>query len=136
MCTAAADSPPWAQAPAPFPESFGGSSKELSRQRQNVLAPFAQWRYRDLDNPEAIIQILTKPRGVHIREEITIGGREDTRVDCPRPVLTDAAHLAFLQHPEQFHLHGRRHIADLVEQKRAAVGSLEETWAILRSACK
>ena len=73
---------------------------------------------------------------MHIREEIAIGGREDTHVDGPCPVLTDAAHLAFLQHPQQFHLHGRRYIADFVEEKRAAVGSLEETRAILRSACK
>ena len=30
----------------------------------------------------------------------------------------------------------RRYIDDFVGEKRAAVGSLEETWAILRSACK
>ena len=54
----------------------------------------------------------------------------------PRPVLTDAAHLAFLQHPQQFHLHGRRYIADLVEEQRAAVGRLEQTGAILRRTCK
>src|SRR6476646_1941997 len=41
-----------------FPESFGGSAQELPRQRQDVLVPFAQRRYHDLDNPEAIIQIL------------------------------------------------------------------------------
>jgi hypothetical protein len=131
MCAAAAGSPPWAQAPALFSESFGGSSKELSRQRQDVFAPFAQRRYDDLDNPETIVQILTEPRAMHIREEIAIGGREYPHVDGRYPVLTDAAHLAFLQHPQQFHLHGRRHIADLVEEQRATVGSLEETRAIL-----
>jgi len=68
-----------------FPESFGGSAKELPRQRQDVLVPFAQRRYHDLDNPETIVQILTKPRGMHVREEIAIGGREDTHVDGPSP---------------------------------------------------
>jgi len=115
-----------------FPESFSGSGKELPRQRQNVLAPVAQRRYHDLDNPETIVQILTKPRGMHVREEIAIGGREDTHVDGPRPILTDAAHLPFLQHRQQFHLHGGRNIADFVEEQRAAVGSLEQTRAILR----
>jgi hypothetical protein len=73
---------------------------------------------------------------VHVREEIAIGGREDTHVDGPCPGLTDATHLAFLQHLQQFHLHGRWDIADFVEEQRAAVGRLEETRAIRRRVCK
>jgi hypothetical protein len=99
----------------------------LSRQRQNVLAPFAQRRYHDLDNPQPIIQILTKPRGMHIREEIAIVGREDTRVDCPCPVLTDAAHLAFLQHSPHCAMRSvALHkwygvLADIEDRKRASL---------------
>ena len=69
---------------------------------------------------------------MHIREQIAIRRGEDTHVDAPRPVLTDAPHLAFLQDAEQFDLHGRRYIADFVEEQRAAVRGLEETGAVLR----
>src|SRR4030095_1635511 len=55
-----------ASAGAFFPASLGVSAKELPRQRQDVLAPFAQRRYHDLDNPETIVQILTKPRRMHV----------------------------------------------------------------------
>ena len=35
-------------------------------------------------------------------------------------------HLFFLDHPEELHLHGRRHLGDLIEKKGAAVGHLHQ----------
>ena len=69
---------------------------------------------------------------MHIREQVAIRRGEYAHVDGPRPVLTDAPDLAFLQDPEQFDLHGRRDIADFVEEQRAAVRGLEEAGTILR----
>src|SRR3546814_20566359 len=40
-----------------------------------------------------------------------------------------ALDLAFLQHTKQFYLHVGRHIADFVEEDRAAVGRLEPALA-------
>src|SRR5206468_10872778 len=101
--------------------------------RQNVITPLPQGRHRDFHDSQTIVQILTEPRAMHIREQIAIRRCEDAHVDGPRPVLTDSPHLAFLQDAEEFYLHGRRYIADFVKEKRAAVGGLEQTGAILRS---
>src|SRR5450755_1435310 len=40
----------------------------------------------------------------------------------------------FLQHAQQFGLHGERHIAHFIEEERAATGSLELAAALLRCA--
>ena len=47
-------------------------------------------------------------------------------------VLQRAAHAlenAFLQHAQQLHLHRQAHVADLVEEQRAALGQLEPALA-------
>ena len=41
------------------------------------------------------------------------------------------AQLALLQHPQELHLHRQRHVADLVEEERAAVRLLETPQARL-----
>ena len=40
--------------------------------------------------------------------------------------VADGQDLALLQDAQQLDLHGRRHVADLVEEERAAVGDLEQ----------
>src|SRR5439155_1087645 len=50
--------------------------------------------------------------------------------------LTDATEFAFLQKSQQLRLSGDRHLADLVEKKRASVGRLDETGAIAIGAGK
>ena len=40
-------------------------------------------------------------------------------------VAADAFHLAFFEHAQQLGLHHQRHVADLVQEQRAAVGLLE-----------
>ena len=93
-----------------------------------------QRRHDDFDDAQPIVEILTEPRAVHIREQIAIRRGQHTHVDRPRAVLTDAPHLALLQDAQQLHLHGRRHVADFIKEQRAAIGGLEETGAILRRA--
>ena len=64
--------------------------------------------------------------------EVAVGGGDHADVHRAAPVLADAADLAFLQHPQQFDLHARRDLADLVEQERAPVRRLEQSGAVLR----
>ena len=42
----------------------------------------------------------------------------------------DWSNFSFLQHAQQFHLHCRRHLADLIEKNRAAVCCFKESLAI------
>ena len=42
----------------------------------------------------------------------------------------DAPEPALLQHPQQLDLHHRAHLADLVEEHRAALGDLEQALLV------
>ena len=51
--------------------------------------------------------------------------RDDAHVAANGLVAADALEAAFLQHPQQLDLHLQRHVADFVEEQRAAFGKLE-----------
>ena len=61
-----------------------------------------------------------------MRAEIAVGGGDDAHVDLARALAADAAELARLQDAQQLALHAGRHLADLVQEQRAAVGDLEQ----------
>jgi hypothetical protein len=55
-----------------------------------------------------------------------VGRREHAHVDADGLGRADAPDLAFLEHAQELGLHERRHLADLVEEDRPAVGLFEE----------
>ena len=63
--------------------------------------------------------------------QIAVGRRNQAHVDLDRLVAADAEHFPVLQHAQQLRLQGQRHVADLVEEQRAAVGVLETALAHL-----
>ena len=58
-----------------------------------------------------------------------MGGGDDAHVAADRRVIADALEHALLQHAQQLHLHRQAHVADLVEEQRAALGDLEAALA-------
>ena len=57
--------------------------------------------------------------------QILVGGGDDADVGLDRRAAADGRVFALLQHPEQARLRLHRHVADLVEEQRAALGLLE-----------
>ena len=57
--------------------------------------------------------------------EIAVRGHDDADIDLDGFVAADALDFAFFEDAEKFGLHGDGHIADFVEEKRAAFGLLE-----------
>ncbi len=57
--------------------------------------------------------------------------RHHPHVDLDRLLAADALELLLLQRAQQLHLHRRRHVADLVEEQRPAVGELEPPELLL-----
>ena len=57
--------------------------------------------------------------------------RDHADVAGERLVFADAADLAAFQEPQQLGLHGLGQLADLVQEKRAAGGHLEQARAVL-----
>ena len=101
-------------------------------QDRDVLAPLAERRQADGDDLEPVVQVAAERALFDRFLEIAIGGGEDADVDLDRRVGADAGDLAVFDHPEEFDLRGQRHVADLVEEHRAAVGVLELADAVGR----
>ena len=66
--------------------------------------------------------------------QVGVGRGQHAHVHAPRLARAQALELAALQHAQQLHLAGRREVADLVEEQRAAVGGLEAADAPLGGA--
>ena len=58
-----------------------------------------------------------------------MGGGDDAHIDLDGRLAADAVELALGQHAQQPRLQCRRHVADFVEEQRAAVGLLEAAAA-------
>ena len=69
--------------------------------------------------------------GPHHRLEVAVGGREHAHVDLDLAVAAQPGELAILEDVEELGLERRRHLADLVQHDRAALGELE-----LADACR
>ena len=65
------------------------------------------------------------------RAQVHVGGGQDAHVDPAGLAGAEPLELAALQHAQELDLAGRREVADLVEEQRAAVGRLEAADAAL-----
>ena len=104
----------------------GDLPQEVTRQQRDVLAPLAHWRQREAHHVQAVVQILAETCFADRGFEVAMRGRDDANVDRRRLRRTDRADGAFLQDPQQFHLQRDRHVADFIEQHRAALGRLKQ----------
>ena len=98
--------------------------EKMFHQQRDVLASFGKGWNHQLDNSEAIVQILAKRPASHERLQILVGGRNHAHVDSDRLVTANALELFLLTGPQQLGLCLQRHVADLVEKERATVGQL------------
>jgi hypothetical protein len=94
-------------------------------QRGDVFGALAQRRQRERVDVDAVIEILAKGAAAHHLIEIAMGGDDDADVYRDGAVASDALDLLFLEHAQQLGLHDRGHIANFVEEQRAAMGLLE-----------
>ncbi len=95
-------------------------------QRRDVLAALAQRRHRQVNDVQAVEQILAeRPFRDHVAQ-VAVGRGDDADVDAAhRSIGADLLQLAGLHEPQQQALHAERHLADFVEEDAAAVGHFE-----------
>ena len=98
---------------------------EVLDQRRDVLAAIAQRRHADRDHAEAEVEILAERALLDLLLEVLVGRGDDADVDLDRPRRSEALDFALLQHAQDLGLRLRAHVADFVEEDRAAVGLLE-----------
>ena len=101
----------------------------MPQQFRDILAPLAQRRDFDADYVQPVQQVFAKVRRLDARLQVLMSGGDDAHVDLDGRLTAHSIELAFRQHAQQPRLQGRRHVADFVEEQRAAVGLLEASAA-------
>src|SRR6266581_6164549 len=112
-------------------EFLGALGEEMAGQQRNVLAPLAQRRQAQADHVEAVEQIFPEQALAHPLLEVLVRRGDDADAGTNRLMAADPVEMAVGEDAQQPRLQFRWHIADLVEEQRAAFGLLE-TAAPLR----
>jgi hypothetical protein len=86
------------------------------------------------EDVQAVEEVGAEAALGHFGRQVAVGRGDDAHVDLDRLGRTDGDDLAFLKRAQQLGLQRQRHLGDLVEQQRAAVGSAEEALAGLGGA--
>jgi hypothetical protein len=95
-------------------------------EQRHVLAPLAERRQADVHDVQAIVKILAERALAHEISQILVGRRDHARIDGDGLGAADRPDLPLLEHAEELDLEAHRHVADLIEQERAAVRGLEQ----------
>src|SRR5262249_31392667 len=95
-------------------------------QLRDVGDPLAQRRQVDVRDIHAVVQVPSEPAVAHQGFERLIRGRDDAYVDDDRPRAAKPLDAAILQYAQDLRLRAETHVADLVEEDRAAVGGLQQ----------
>ena len=91
----------------------------------DLLGPLAERGDEDIDDVEAVVEVLAKgPLGDRLFE-VLVGGGDDADVDLDVAVGAQPRELVVLEHLQELGLERQGHLADLVEEHGAAVGELE-----------
>ena len=110
----------------------GEKVEEMFRQDRNVLPAFAQRRRYNREAGKPEVEILSKaPAAILACRSTFVAAmtRTSTRFGC---ASADWRHHAILQHAQQLRLQRARHVTDLIQEKRAAVGQFEIPLAVRR----
>ena len=110
---------------------LGGQLRhEVIGEERDVVGPIAQRRHEDRDHVQAEVQVLAKPGRANLRSQVFVGGSEHADVHPDAGRATDRLDDLLLQRPQHLGLRLQAHVADFVEEQRAAVGELELPAAI------
>ena len=98
----------------------------VAHEQGDVLAPLAEQGKRHRDHVEPEEEVLAEAPEGDLVLEVLVGGGDDPDVQADGPCAAHAQDAAFLDDVQQLDLHARGHLADLVEEDRAARGGFEE----------
>ena len=91
----------------------------------DLLGAVAERGDEDVDDVEAVVQVLAEAPLGDGPLEVLVGGGDDADVDLDVAAGAEAGELAVLQDVQELGLQRQGHLADLVEEDGAAVGELE-----------
>ena len=100
-------------------------AQEVVHEQRDGVHALAQRRQMDGDDVEPVVQVFAEAPVPDRLLEVAVGGRDHTRVDAHVALAAETREFPVLEHLEQLRLQRRVHLADLVEEDRAAMGVLE-----------
>ena len=115
----------------PLAQGLGVLGQEVLGEQRDVTAAIPEGGQRERDDIQAVEQVFPELPRLHHGLEVAVGGREHAHVHADQLVPADPLEGPLLQGAQQLHLQLGRHVADLVEEYRAAVGQLELAEAAL-----
>ena len=103
-------------------------------QGRNVFLVLAQGWHVDAENVQPVVKIVAQlPFGDRLFGNL-IGCGHHPHVDRSFDLAAEPAQPVVFEDPQQLGLGGDRHLADFIQQQRAALGQLEAAGAALQSA--
>ena len=109
--------------------ALGGLAQEVLGQVRQVGEPLAKRRQVELHHAEAEGEVVAERALAHHGLEVAVRRGDHAHVDLDRVVGPDADHLAGLERAQQVGLRREGHVADLVQEERAAGRRLEAALA-------
>src|SRR5207245_1149303 len=104
---------------------------EAPHQERDVRPPLAQRRQIDVEDVEAVEEVVPEAAQGDLLLQGLVGRGDDAHVHLDRLRAADAEEGTVLEHTQQLHLRRRGHLPHLVEEDRAAVGQLEPAQSAL-----
>ena len=108
--------------------------KEMGDELRDVLAALAQRRHAQGHDVQPVEEVFAKQSLPDGEAQVAMCRRHDADIGAERLPASDARVFAFLQHAQKPRLRFHRHVADLVEEERAAFRLLEAPGRALRGA--
>ncbi len=107
----------------------GRQRHEIVDEDREVFDAGAERRHLDGEHVETVEKVAAEVAAHDGFFEVAMRGGDDAHVALARDVAADALIDALLQDAQQLHLHRQTHVADLVEEQRAALGDFESSLA-------
>ncbi len=123
--------------PAPGDQLLQRRRRDLAAAEQapdhlGQVGALAQRRQPDLCAIEPVVQVVAETSFAHQRLERRMRGGDHADIHQHRTRRADRMNLALRQHAQQARLQCQRHVANLVEEQRAAVGFEDQSALAFR----
>ena len=103
--------------------------KDVSHQGLDVLPAISERRDDDVDDAQAVVEILPEIAFTDHLPEVPVRGGDDPNIHGTAFVISEAPDFLFLDDPEKLRLELGGRVADLVHEKGPAVGHFDEAHA-------
>src|SRR2546430_11456982 len=108
-------------------QAAGKLADEVIDERVDVLRPLTEGRYRDREDVQAVVQIVTEAAPFDHPGEVAVRGGDQTDVDGDRPCPAETLELVFLQHAQELRLQLEWDPAHLRQEEPSPVSQLRPT---------